>query len=464
MPSTAIVVFTRDLRVHDNPTLADACTRAEYVVPLFVHDSALAAAGFAAGPRLRFLAGCLSDLDTRLRALGAGLIQRHGDLVAEVCRVAEEIDAAEVHIATDASGFAARRQRRLTEALAGHRRRLVGHDGVHTVLAPGGVTPEGKDHFAVFTPYFRRWADAPRRPVYPAPHRVRLPPTLPPPRLPVADVDTAAAWPGGETEGRLRARRWLSDGIDDYGASHDDLAACGTSRLSPYLHFGCLSALELSTEAAGHESAGAQAFVRQLTWRDFHHQVLAARPDAAHRDYRPRGDRWRDDEAALGAWQEGRTGIPLVDAGMRQLSAEGWMHNRARLVTASFLSKALYLDWRAGAAHFLRHLIDGDVANNQLNWQWVAGTGTDTRPNRLLNPLRQAERHDPSGGYLRRWIPELSGLDDPRDVHRPWRLGAAGLRRLGYPGPIVDLDAARHRFHRARQAASGDPTTQRKSD
>ncbi len=188
-----------------------------------------------------------------------------------------------------------------------------------------------------------------------------------------------------------------------------------------------------------------------MAWRDFHHQVLAARPDAARADYRPRGDAWREDPEALQAWREGRTGYPIVDAGMRQLRTEGWMHNRARLIVASFLTKTLYLDWRAGARHFLDHLADGDIANNQLNWQWVAGTGTDTRPNRVLNPLRQAERYDPTGRYVRRWVPELAGLENPREAHQPWRLGTSTLRRLGYPSPIVDLDTARNRFRAARQ-------------
>ncbi|TCO62520.1 cryptochrome/photolyase family protein [Actinocrispum wychmicini] len=441
--TTTIALFTRDLRVHDNPVLTGAVGAGGFVVPLFVWDSAVTAAGFGAEPRARFLAGCLADLDERLRARGGALVERHGDLVTEVCRLAEQVDATEVHVASDVSAFATNRARRLADALAAQRRQLVCHDGVHTVVAPGAITPHGRDHFAVFTPYHHKWAAAPRRAVLPPPRRLQMPPDL---DASIQRDDKA----GGETPSRRKARSWLSDGLDAYHERHDDLAGDATSRLSPYLHFGCVSAVELAAEAADRRTEGGDAFVRQLAWRDFHHQVLAARPDAAHSDYRPRGDRWRQDEQALQAWQHGQTGIPIVDAGMRQLLAEGWMHNRARMITGSFLTKTLYLDWRAGAAHFLRHLIDGDLANNNLNWQWVAGTGTDTRPNRVLNPLRQAERFDPSGDYTRRWVPELAGLDDPR---RPWRLGAEALRRLGYPAPIVDLDAARDRFREARQLA-----------
>ncbi|WP_031464965.1 cryptochrome/photolyase family protein [Sciscionella sediminilitoris] len=446
---TAIVLFTRDLRIEDNPVLAAAAANAEYVLPLFVQDVRLHATGFAAQRRSEFLASALGDLDERLRGRGAALLIRHGEVVTEVCRLAEQTGAAEVHLAADVSAFAARRERALAAALERQRRKLVRHEAVHNVIAPGTVTPQGSDHFAVFTPYYRRWADAPWRGQAAAPRGLRLPPGIE--LSPQAGKGRSVRWPGGETPARGRAERWLRQGIDEYQGRHDDLAADATSRLSPDLHFGCLSARELAEEAAARDTAGAAAFLRQLAWRDFHHQVLAARPAAAHRDYRPRGDAWRDDRQALDAWREGQTGIPIVDAGMRQLSREGWMHNRARLIVASFLTKTLYLDWRHGAAHFTEHLLDADIANNQLNWQWVAGTGTDTRPNRVLNPLRQAERYDPGADYTRRWVPELAGLKDPGDVHRPWRLGGPALRKLGYPPPVTDLETARLRFLEQRK-------------
>ncbi|MQS10001.1 FAD-binding domain-containing protein, partial [Streptomyces alkaliphilus] len=228
-----------------------------------------------------------------------------------------------------------------------------------------------------------------------------------------------------------------------------------TSRLSPHLHFGCVSPVELVRRSRGVGGAGAEAFVRQVAWRDFHHQVLAARPECSRHDYRGREDRWRsaDGEAAedVAAWREGRTGYPIVDAAMRQLAAEGWMHNRGRLLVGSFLTKTLYVDWRVGAEHFLSLLVDGDIANNQMNWQWIAGTGTDTRPNRVLNPLTQAGRFDPDGTYVRRWVPELAEVEGS-SVHQPWRL--EGLDRAGigdYPDPIVDLAEGRERFERARR-------------
>jgi deoxyribodipyrimidine photo-lyase len=243
---------------------------------------------------------------------------------------------------------------------------------------------------------------------------------------------------------------WLRSSVTAYADHHDDLAGDDTSRTSPYLHFGCLSPAELV--AAAGRSRGAQAFARQLAWRDFNLQLLAARPQVATEDYRPRGDRWRSDEEDLEAWRKGRTGYPIVDAAMRQLRQEGWMHNRGRLIAGSFLTKTLYIDWREGARHFMHHLVDGDVANNQLNWQWVAGTGTDTRPSRVLNPLRQAERYDPDGVYVRRYVPELAEVEGPA-VHSPWKLPQEVRARLDYPEPIVDLVEGRRRFLDAREVA-----------
>ena len=232
---------------------------------------------------------------------------------------------------------------------------------------------------------------------------------------------------------------FLRGAVRRYGKQHDDLPGDATSRLSPYLRFGCVSPLELALEASGRRGS---AFARQLCWRDFHHQVLAAYPELPRRDYRHRGDNWSRSQLALEAWQQGMTGYPIVDAGMRQLAREGYMHNRARLITASFLTKDLYLDWRRGAWHFWDLLADGDVANNAGNWQWVAGTGNDTRPNRVFNPLRQAERFDPDGDYVRRYVPELAGIDG-KAVHQPWKIGPLERQMIDYPEPIVDhADAA----------------------
>ncbi|MFF9011942.1 cryptochrome/photolyase family protein [Streptomyces sp. NPDC014870] len=452
----SVVLFTSDLRVHDHPPLRAALEGAREVVPLFVRDPAVDRAGFAAPNRLAFLADCLVDLDKALQARGGRLVVRTGDTVDEVCAVVRQTQADEVHMAVGHTAFAVAREARLRKALEADGCRFYVHDAVSTAVSPGDVTPQGSDHFAVFTPYFRRWYDQPLRQPFAAPRAVPVPSTVRtedlPARSAVSGVSEGLA-AGGESEGRKRLGSWLSRHADAYQERHDDLAGDVTSRLSPYLHFGALSPTEVVQRARSRGGHGAEAFVRQLCWRDFYHQVLAARPETSTRDYRTQGDRWRSGEdagAELQAWREGRTGYPIVDAAMRQLAHEGWMHNRGRLIAASFLTKTLYIDWREGARHFLSLLVDGDVVNNQLNWQWVAGTGTDTRPNRVLNPIRQALRHDPDGRYVRRWVPELAGLEAP-DVHEPWRLTGLDRAAYDYPDPLVALGDGLARFRNARE-------------
>ncbi|GAA4895147.1 cryptochrome/photolyase family protein [Streptomyces coeruleoprunus] len=453
--SIAIVLFTADLRLYDHPPLRAALRSADSVVPLFVRDDAIAAAGFSAPNRDAFLADCLADLDAGLRTRGGRLVVRSGDVVRTVCAVAAETGAAHVHLAADHSGYARHREDRLRAALTAQGRRLHVHDGVGTAVPPGAVTPQGSDHFAVFTPYFRRWRRERLRQPLAAPRRVPVPDGVhseDPPRRTAVTGTSPGLTTGGETAGRRRLAAWLRAGVDAYEERHDDLAGDATSRLSPYLHFGAVSAAEVVHRARARGGPGAEAFARQLCWRDFHRQVLAARPEAAHDDYRTRHDHWRtgpDADADLEAWKRGRTGYPVVDAAMRQLAHEGCLHNRGRLLAASFLTKTLLIDWRAGARHFLDLLVDGDLANNQLNWQWVAGTGTDTRPHRVLNPVAQGRRHDPEGHYVRRWVPELADVPGAA-VHEPWKPHTAPYVHAGYPERIVDLSDGLARFRRAR--------------
>lgn len=448
MTDVAIALFTRDLRLHDNPALS-AAARHDRVVPLFVVDDGCR--GFMRPNRASFLVDSLDDLRSQLRVRGATLVIRQGDVVEQVRAVAAETGADQVHVAADVSRYAQRREQALAADLAEDGRELVVHDGSVVAVPPGEVTPAGRDHFAVFTPYFRQWRTQPLRYPLPAPDRLSTPRVragqVPRARSLCSGETSPALARGGEREGRRRLTAWLAT-VVRYDAEHDLLAADATSRLSPHLHFGCLSPAEL-VYRVGTGSPGAEAYRRQVAWRDFHHQVLAARPASSRHDYRSHGDRWRRDRDEIQAWKTGLTGYPIVDAGMRQLRAEGWMHNRARLIVGSFLTKTLYIDWRIGAAHFLDWLVDGDIANNQLNWQWVAGTGTDTRPNRVLNPVNQAHRYDPDGDYVRRYVPELAAIGGPA-VHEPWRLDATTRWSLLYPEPIVDLDAGRERFLAAR--------------
>ncbi len=486
--SVALVLFTRDLRVRDQPALAAAVREHERVIGAFVLDEILLAG--AAPNRLAFLLDSLRDLDGALRERGACLVVRRGRWVEQALHLARQAGAEAIYTSADVSAYAHARTRRLARECERERIALRVFDGV-TALPPGGVAPTGGDHYRVFTPYWRAWSEAlgiadgspqgSRRAAAPgagptphrgapsrrvaASHRVSAPPRVSAPRrlsMP-ADVPdgarllasgdlgggrAAAGWRracspdlprGGETAGRARLADWLRQGLGDYERLHDDLAADATSRLSPYLHFGCLSVGEVLCRVEGRE--GGAAFARQLCWRDFYHQVVAARPDFPHADYRPRAVRWSASRRLLEAWREGRTGYPIVDAGMRQLAREGFMHNRARLITASFLTKLARVDWRRGAAHYWDLLVDGDLANNSGNWQWVAGTGNDTRPNRVLNPLRQARRFDPEGEYVRRYVAELAEVGSGA-VHEPWKLPPARRRVLRYPAPVIDAGAS----------------------
>ena len=295
----------------------------------------------------------------------------------------------------------------------------------------------------------------PRRAVHGAPRRCTCPPGWTPARSPTARTPRPPTRSRrASAAARERLARWLSGGIEHYADRHDRLAG-GTSELSPYLHFGCLSARETEERARAKGGAGAAAFVRQLAWRDFYAHVLLHHPGNARGAYKRQFDRleWEDDAGALEAWKTGRTGYPVVDAAMRQLLHQGWMHNRGRLIVGSFLTKDLHLDWRLGEAHFMRHLLCGDEAQNNGNWQWITSIGVDPAPyfRRLYNPMAQQERHDPDGTYVRRWCPELRdvplarlgrAVDDGR--------GRAGGRRLRRSGATT-----RRRSSITRTSASG---------
>jgi deoxyribodipyrimidine photo-lyase len=440
--ATNVMVFTRDLRVRDNPALAAACAPGDQVVPLFVLDDRLR--GAMRPNRLAFLADSLRDLDGSLRERAGRLVLRRGPWAETIMRLAIDLGAGTIHVSDDVSAFAQRRLSALAQSTSTQRIGLVRHPGV-TVVPAGAINPSGGGEFKVFTPYHRRWLEQPWRPLVPPPAQLDVPGSIDDENGSVLDqlADGARGRArdviaGGEGEGLRRMKAWTADHLATYADRHDDLPGDATSRQSAFLHFGCLSPTEVATLLRDRPGGG--PFVRRLCWRDFYHQVLAARADASTVDYRARGDDWNKDDDEFEAWRTGRTGYPLVDAAMRQLHDEGFMHNRARMVVASFLTKDLYQDWRRGARHFMDTLVDADVANNQLNWQWTAGTGTDTNPNRIFNPVRQGERFDPNGDYIRRYVPELAAAKlDAADIHWPDR---DTRQRIGYPQPIVDHYAA----------------------
>jgi deoxyribodipyrimidine photo-lyase len=437
---TSILWLRRDLRIHDHPALEAARSRADHLVPVFCFDDRLLHGRHASGPRTQFLLECLADLDRSLRTRGSRLFIRHGRPETELPRLAAETNADAVHFSADVSAFARDRDSRVTDALdvPAHE-----HPGLFAIDDLGAIHTQTGDPYTVFTPFHRAWVRTARRPVSGAPRR--LPPApagLDPGALPELNdlglsQEVEEPIPGGESQARERLTRFVADRAAAYGDTRDLLAENGASRLSPYLHFGCLSPRELE-ERVSNQS---EEFRRQLCWRDFYAHVLLHFPRNAHSEHqeRYRGTLgWSRAKKPFEAWCEGRTGYPLVDAGMRQLKREGWMHNRARLVVASFLTKDLGIDWRWGERWFMRLLLDGDEASNNGNWQWVTSVGVDPRPpfRRMFNPARQQDRFDPAGAYVLRYVPEL-------------RNGG------GYPQPIVDHKLAREealmRYRAARR-------------
>jgi deoxyribodipyrimidine photo-lyase len=368
---------------------------------------------------------------------------------------------------SDVAPYARARDTHVTQALRAAGVRALPQSGTYVVDVSMPRTQGGRP-FTVFTPFHRHWLMLERRTVHRAPRALGpLPSALRQGRLPAA---RAAPLPAphcqpGEGAARAALARWLDGPIDGYASAHDALGdARGTSGLSPYLRWGCVSAAECEARAARRGGAGADAWIRQLAWRDFYAHVLLAHPGNARLEYQAkyRGLRWEHDADAFDAWREGRTGYPLVDAGMRQLARTGWMHNRARLVVGSFLTKDLHLDWRRGERHFASLLLDGEPAQNNGNWQWVSSVGVDPAPyfRRMFNPVRQQQKFDPDGVYVRRWVPELGDVPVDR-LAEPWRMTGAQQRDAGcvigrdYPPPIVDHAEERKRAIERYRAAGG---------
>ena len=450
----ALVWFTRDLRLHDHPALRAALDRSEKVVCVFCFDERLLGGRNASGPRTQFMLECLADLRERL---DGKLVIRSGPPERELPALARELDAGEVHFSADSGPFARERWRRVRHALREAGVELCPHPGLHAVDDLGAIATKAGKPYTVFSPFHRTWLELPRREPLGRPRAFGdLPSALRTGRLPSLAAlgleDTVEnALPGGEGPARERLAAFLRDDVRDYADNHDALGRDRTSRLSAYLHFGCLSPREIEARLPG--GKGAEAFRRQLCWRDFYHHVLRHFPQNAREEFQERyrgAIEWNEDDELFRAWCEGRTGFPLVDAGMRQLRREGWMHNRARLVVGSFLTKDLGIDWRAGERWFMRWLIDGDQANNNGNWQWIASVGVDPQPffRRIYNPARHMERYDPEGRYVRRYVPELERVPDEY-LQAPHTMPEELQRQLGcvigvdYPAPVVDHREAR---------------------
>jgi deoxyribodipyrimidine photo-lyase len=463
---TAMVWFRRDLRVGDNPALRAALERHDEVVPVFCFDERLLAGRHASGPRTQFLLESLAELREALRQRGGELFLRRGKPEAELVKLARETGCQEAHFAYDVSPYARKRGQRVARAFRDAGVRVHDHEGLNAVDVRAIETKAGKP-YSVFSPFHRNWEGIQRREVHRAPRAIPVPNGPSAGRLPSLGAlgltqEVSDPLPGGERAAARRLDAFLDGDISEYSDNHDALGDDRTSRLSPYLHFGCISPRQIEERLP--RGKGAAAFHRQLAWRDFYPHVLFHFPRNARSEFqgRYRALKWSYAKRQFEAWQEGRTGFPLVDAGMRQLSREGWMHNRARLVVGSFLTKDLGIDWRWGERHFMRLLIDGDEANNNGNWQWIASVGVDPQPyfRRIYNPTTHMERYDPEGRYVRRYVPELEQVPDEH-LREPWKMPEEVQREAGcrigedYPAPIVDHKEAREEAMTRFRAVAG---------
>ena len=462
---TAIWWIRRDLRLDDNQALAAALQQGEVVIPFFVLDPRLLGAAGAA--RVNFLYAGLRVLDGALRRRGSRLLVRRGEPVQVLSALCRESGATAVCAERDYSPYARERDRAVAAVLP-----LQLTAGL-TIRLPDAVHKENGEPYTVFTPYSRRWlSQAPigRSDLVEAPAQLVALPSLASEQLPEED-GLAGPFVAGEAEAQRRLAAFVegvSPPLHQYAERRNLPEVDGTSGLSPYLRFGMISprrvawAAYAAREEAPHEGArgGAESWLTELIWRDFYFAILYHFPHVCRGSFHPAYDQidWANDPEQFRAWCGGQTGYPFIDAAMRQLAHSGWMHNRARMAVASFLVKDLLIDWRWGERWFMQRLVDGDLAANNGGWQWAAGTGTDAAPYfRIFNPVAQGQKFDPSGGYIRRWVPELRGVSE-KYIHEPWRMAhseqlrARCLVGTDYPERIVDQGWARERVLAAYKA------------
>lgn len=463
MSDLAIVWLRRDLRLADNPALAQALAAHAQVLPVYIHAPQDEAPWQPGAASRWWLHHALTDLDAQL---GGRLLVCAGACLESLLALIDASGAVAVYWNRLYEPATIERDKAVKQALraAG----LAAHSSNAGLLfEPWQVANRQGRPFRVFTPFWKSLLDTglPDRPVVVPDVDERL---IGPDRIAALggigvdalqllpevrwDGQIAASWSATRAGAEACLDEFLATGLRDYAHARDVPAAQRVSRLSPYLHFGQLGPREVLA-ACTTAGQAADAFVRELGWREFAHHLLYHFPHTADQAMDTRFDAfpWRQDAAQLAAWQRGETGIPLVDAGMRQLWATGWMHNRVRMVVASFLTKNLLLPWQAGARWFWDTLLDADLASNTLGWQWTAGCGADAAPYfRVFNPVRQGERFDPRGAYVRQWVAELDGVPD-KWIHQPWEASSSVLEEAGvhlgdnYPRPLVDLRASRQR-------------------
>jgi deoxyribodipyrimidine photo-lyase len=467
--STVIVWLRRDLRLADNPALARAVASGRRVLPVYIHAPEEEGEWAPGAASRAWLHRSLASLDASLRALGSRLVLRVGPSLAALEALVAETGAEAVYWNRRYEPASLARDAAVKQALRVHGIEARSHNAA-LLVEPWEVQTGQGDPYRVFTPFWRAASRQLERYVTEPPPRALHDPgveSLPLESLALVprsrwDHGFWERWQPGERGARDRLEQFLDAALDGYAERRDRPDLPGTSRLSPHLHFGeigprqVLAAVQERLDAV--LPAKASKFIAELGWREFSHHLLYHFPDSASNNLNRRFDAfaWREPEGALlEAWRHGRTGIPIVDAGMRELWATGWMHNRVRMIVASLLTKNLRVHWLHGARWFWDTLVDADLANNTQGWQWTAGTGADAAPYfRIFNPVAQGLRFDPEGTYVRRWVPELAGIDAAR-VHAPWEQGGV----TGYPAPIVDLRSSREDALAALKRISGSASS-----
>lgn len=470
MNNAAIVWFRNDLRLADNPALTMAAAHNRPVIPLFILEEGVDDPWPIIGAARWRLHQSLAALAGDIAALGGRLILRRGRPAEILPALAAETGAHGVYWNRRYEPAAIARDAALKSALKAQGLSAETFNGA-LLFEPWEIKTGGGTPYKVFTPFWRACRTAATQPAEPLAAPARLPfPAVTvagdqlddwklTPTAPDWAAEMRGAWDAGERAALARLTAFLDGPVDDYKAARDFPGTEGVSRLSPYLRFGEISPRQIwraalvKAAADPARAAGAEAFLREVGWREFSYHLLYHFPHIAEAPFNEKfaGFGWLEDAKGLEAWRRGLTGYPIVDAGMRQLWRTGWMHNRVRMIVASFLVKDLLVSWREGAAWFWDTLIDADLANNSASWQWVAGCGADAAPYfRIFNPITQGEKFDPQGRYVRRWVPELAALPD-RVIHQPWTASALVLREAGvtlgetYPLPIIDHGAARDR-------------------
>ncbi|MDH4140603.1 MAG: DNA photolyase family protein [Coriobacteriia bacterium] len=471
MTPPAVMWFRRDLRLADNRALTRALARAAGVICVCMLEDAAGAWAKESASRA-WRAASLKALDSDLRERGNGLVGLRGTAPEALADLAKQSGARLVCCTRDWTPAAMAEEEAVREALAAVGTELFVAEG-SLLVTPDSIATHSGEPFRVFTPYYRAWEyewhveePLPALEEIPAPAAV---PTFEPSTPDSSAPDIATHWSPGERGSQESLTSFVNEALADYDQNHDFPAVRGTSRLSPALAFGELSPRQIAVTVVDmYVAAGAAApYLRQLAWREFAHHVLYHAPSLPDRPWRAEYEvmPWCDDEGALAAWREGMTGFPFVDAGMRELRETGWMHNRTRLVTGSFLAKDLLVPWQDGERWFWERLVDAELAVNAFNWQWLAGSGADAAPYfRIFNPMLQGRRFDPDGSYVRRWVPELAQMP-ARWIHSPWEAPAEELSKAGvvlgktYPRPLIDHFEARDRalaaYEHVKESRSG---------